>query len=943
MIYHPFDKIIVYLAVILFLENAIQASSVNGPALFNKDEKLDKLLLSNQIGYHFKKVVREVSQELFVARKIDVSSLFLGISMLKQTQEGLSKYCKDLSFSVMVSKPPEVQPKGYVHIKIPQVASFPEAKARCEARGMQLPEIYDKQQSELFTMFLKNNNLGYAFAGIQPDIVDSTQRFISTGLPFWHAYHDDIVNTIGNKVLSRDIIDDINAEFLYSNKGNLVVVWENPTAVYSSGLGDPNFRSKQTEITQYNMPIVCEPKWTGITLTDSVGQIPSGLTVNRRYGRSIPTNNTFKISRSAKDTPDSKSIKSLKEYCSSVAIQSGEIHLEMLSKIRDLLSLVDISVQLENTRLDQRDKRSPFIARFLFSNGARLIWNIYGLIQRMRMSARIDRLEDSLTQTQANVDANSKAINNMSLILYGHSIAIDQLKITTADLDRRLTEVERKLTYLEVSMHDLAGKVENVVFLSLISSLILRIQQSLNTGYDTLKDIIHSSLLGQTSPLLLPIDQVRLVQNEVQKVSVSILDTDFAKMQSIVVTDPQDSHLLLVVINAAAVSRRNLELIKLVPVPYYEGSKAFIPILDYQSILLDQLARTYSVLSEQEEYDCLTNRCYVSDIEHSVNERTCGIPQWFNQHLDICVFQETLSDGVFLKPMLPDGILFAVRGEVTTQLFCKENTAIGPIRKLNGTGTMQLPNGCTLSVTDKLGRNTKVRGQPISRMVNAEAVDLTINGPLNMLQTISSLNSSQKMMIHGTSINDHLSSVVRQVEVVDLQLQDQKLYIWILIGIIGVIITILFVIVIIAYNHKGKFYLKIRELRSRYIDVHQALTDAERRPNTSFSPIAPPRPDHIQTMAGNKSRSYLPLKENYDNDRRSPSYVTVSETQLPRKEECLGRDNPHLIKPSIRKEVKAGTYPRLTPLFDELSVDRLNTESSEVEKLCNQKFLADRY
>ncbi len=110
MIYHPFDKIIVYLAVILFLENAIQASSVNGPALFNKDEKLDKLLLSNQIGYHFKKVVREVSQELFVARKIDVSSLFLGISMLKQTQEGLSKYCKDLSFSVMVSKPPEVQP-----------------------------------------------------------------------------------------------------------------------------------------------------------------------------------------------------------------------------------------------------------------------------------------------------------------------------------------------------------------------------------------------------------------------------------------------------------------------------------------------------------------------------------------------------------------------------------------------------------------------------------------------------------------------------------------------------------------------------------------------------------------------------------------------------------------------------------------------------------------
>ena len=40
---------------------------VNPPDLFGKEEKLDKLIIKNQIAYHFKKVVREVDQELFVS------------------------------------------------------------------------------------------------------------------------------------------------------------------------------------------------------------------------------------------------------------------------------------------------------------------------------------------------------------------------------------------------------------------------------------------------------------------------------------------------------------------------------------------------------------------------------------------------------------------------------------------------------------------------------------------------------------------------------------------------------------------------------------------------------------------------------------------------------------------------------------------------------------
>ncbi len=69
---------------------------IKSPELFGKDEKPDKLVIKNQIGYHFKKVVREVNQELFVSRKIDVSLLFAGIQVLQKTETEVRKLCKNL-------------------------------------------------------------------------------------------------------------------------------------------------------------------------------------------------------------------------------------------------------------------------------------------------------------------------------------------------------------------------------------------------------------------------------------------------------------------------------------------------------------------------------------------------------------------------------------------------------------------------------------------------------------------------------------------------------------------------------------------------------------------------------------------------------------------------------------------------------------------------------
>ena len=110
---------------------------------------------------------------------------------------------------------------------------------------------------------------------------------------------------------------------------------------------------------------------------------------------------------------------------------------------------------------------------------------------------------------------------------------------------------------------------------------------------------------------MLPLSQVEVVQSRVQKVSSADLDTDFSKMQSIVVSDPNDPRLLLIIVNAAAISKSTTELVSLISIPVFGGSKTVKPVLSYQTIILNKWIGTYVVLTEQEEANCLLHRCYV--------------------------------------------------------------------------------------------------------------------------------------------------------------------------------------------------------------------------------------------------------------------------------------------------------------------------------------------
>jgi uncharacterized coiled-coil protein SlyX len=827
------------LMLVICLATIIQptlANPLSGPELFNKHQKMDKLILKNQIGYHFKKVVREVSQELFVSRRIDVSTLFSGIYALKQTSQEVTRYCQSLgdgiinSKGVFGSKNNIQELSNYVYIKYPETASFAEAKARCESRKMQLPEVYSMLQHEHLASFLRANKLRMCFAGLQPDVPDAIFRFISTGFPMWRTPHAKVYTTDQNALGVDALIDDFNAKFFYGDNNKMYARLAHPSILTDTNfkLGDTRYRDSVKNFTQIIGPIVCQTKWDGVSYDH--------FKTDDREAHGLNIKSVTKRATSSSDSETSASA-SLRELCSSIASEASDLTEDMSNKLRDLLSLVDISVQLDKNEdpkvkreaLDEtalyptlgkyRQKRFSFLAKFIFKTGLKLVWSLFGFIEKMRLERRLYKMEKSIASNTRLSQNNQQAIQNMSLIVASNSIAIDQLRVTTNALTQRMNILEGKVSSLTHTVAGIANNVEDILKLSYIANLVSRIKQSMDNGYESLKDVIHCSLLGQTSPSLLPTDQLKLVQLEVNKVSTGILDTDFARMQSIIVSDPTDSHLLLVVINMAALSRTEEELVTLIPVPQFESKKAYAPTLDYDTIIVNQLSRTYSVLKPQEEYDCLFRRCYVSDVERSIDQKTCGIPQLFDQQLDGCIYEEVVSTGVYVQPMLPDGVLFALREEVSTQLFCKDNSEIGNIKKLNGSGIMQIPNGCTLSLTDKLGKNTKVKGQPLYRLIDAEDMTLVMNGPLKSAQPYNGRNSTHKKVTTDDLITSQLDPVVQHVQSVNGKVKTQSHFVFGLMGTIGVILVIIMIVIFLMYKYSKKHFLKIYDLRDRIAEL----------------------------------------------------------------------------------------------------------------------------
>ena len=965
-------------------------SFVNQPELFGKDEKMDKLVIKNQIAYHFKKVVKEVNQELFVSRKIDVSLLWMGIHVLRKTETEIRRLCDRIPDKIKgtaVSKQAvtEIKPvtEPYTVIKDPYYSSFKEARARCNALGMQLPEVYTTIQKETLTKFLERNSINHCFAGIEYDMTDAIQRHISTQYPIWKTAYRAIYDSMTDE--EKDLqhyLDDAHMRFIYTKKGRLAISADSNTITENGQIGSSKFRDRHHDLSQLMSKIVCEPKWDGtistITLLDQMNK--GGITVVSRYHRS--TNEGVKS-----ESTDTSDMKSLQTLCHSVADQAKESHLEMNSKLTDLLSLVDISVH-KAALTGRRKKRIPiFIAKFIFVTGVKLLWQLFGFVQKVKMNNRLKNMENTLQIIGDRSQQNSDAIRNMTNLIYENSVIISQLSIRVDNIDTRLVLIEKQVETLWEKFSSLVYKFEAINSLIIIENLITRTKQSMESGYVVLKDIIHHTKLGQTSPLVLPLDQLEKVQNEISRVSTATIDPDFAKMQSIVVSYPDDPSLLLIVVNMAALSRRNLELVRMIPIPYFEDRNAYEVSLDYNTIVLDPTIHTFSILTEQEEYDCMFNRCYVGSSEQSVLEKSCGIPQFYNRHLDGCVAESVVTTGVYLKPMLPDGVIFALRGEVQSQVFCKE-TPKGPPRKLHGTGILQLPNGCILSIIDSDGKVTKVKGQPQYTMVTANDIELMPDGPLAAIMTEVNTSNTQKVASVNAFVEQHVSSVVRQVESMDDKMEKQHTHVWSLTAFILMIILTIVLTIYLMYCYSRRVRNKIHHLRDNFGEVTHhfgELTHNILRPITGPAnetegkegalPLSPnrkrdivkrylhhPRPEEgalppsprrkrdvvrdylrehrerLRLLA--EAQEILETQHEAEVDElKESSYISLSDIS---KCDSVERYVPHTQVMSSFRPIQSPRqitreYPRITPLIAEAQQyerDRLATETEQSQEFC---------
>ncbi len=109
-------------------------------------------------------------------------------------------------------------------IDSPTYASLKEAKARCIALGLQLPEIYTANQMNLLSDFLRQNNIVQCFAGIEPDMSDAIPRHIATQYPIWKTAFTEIYDCTSKNPAAIDItynLDDGHAKYYYTSDKKL--------------------------------------------------------------------------------------------------------------------------------------------------------------------------------------------------------------------------------------------------------------------------------------------------------------------------------------------------------------------------------------------------------------------------------------------------------------------------------------------------------------------------------------------------------------------------------------------------------------------------------------------------------------------------------------------------------------------------------------------------
>ena len=974
-------------------------ASIDEAYLFDKSQRIDRITIKNQIAYHFQqKVVKEVTQELFVSRLIHVQPLVDGLEILNRTASYLESYCKNRDAPVKpisTSYPITTKQGGFICIKAGDY-TYREAKAKCEGLDMQLPEMYYGPQSLDFAQFMKKVGMVLAFAGIELDRDDVLFKFVSTGMPIWNGWYPWANNTErpGTSYFLGDLASRQRVYFMYFHNGGLRY-YIDKTAPANFVQYKDFWKNHKGHYEAYKIQgVICQPKWKGHGMeelyTDTTRNTAANMSIKAIFSHSnqkrhtgenentpvdkLTMNITKVIKREVPEDGVSRGnepplptielgSKELSNTCYSIASQISELHTDLLRKMENLLALVDIKMVLEQpdnaevSRGNQpRKKRlSSLVSKILFKKGTKVLWSLFGFYQQIQTDRKIKQNRKDIDSLKTNVDGlqksdkankaaisdNRKQIMEATSVLKDHSIVITELVIAADDLKRKVDDMDNKVDELQHEVDVLRDEVDTITTLTYIESLATRVSMAVDSGYEQLADIVHTSLVGQTSPLILPLAQMREVQMKLKDKSISAtLDKDFSKMKSVVTADPNNPGLLLVVINAIAVSHLNLELVHLIPVPYYDKERAYLPILDYQYVALNQPHNTFTVLSYEEAEACVTGRCYISQMEQSLFSQSCGMPQFQDHQLESCDTDTVLHDGMYIQSANPDGIIFSFRENVTIQLFCKENTYISEPREISGAGTMYVPSGCTLTARDnKKGSIIRIKGGPTHHLIEVQDLELAKDSIIGATLNRPKGDQKPRKPSAETAIEKQFSVVQESMNNTHRDVSNLQRNLWITAGCILLIIMFVVIGVLLLYRYSRRFKYRFKKIVGTLSELKDKLTDIDMlkaklltvTPRISRwpRPVAPPR-------LNMEDHHYLHLRAQADANTREPREKRVY-ARLPISPTVDALTSPDLRLPASERfqhsTVRPRIYPEVPPKNEYSSGEEMEEQSRELEEL----------
>ena len=737
----------------------------------------ESLVVKNQIGYHFKKTVSEVTQELFILGRINMTAYLTGLAELSKLSDKVKAYCSASqkfwtgpSIAQVVDVPDlhvDYDANNPCFHLIPEVSEVTraEAKAVCASRGLRLPELYTETERVSLATFLTAHQIKACFAGLEMDLVSGFPRYLSTGLPVWKGVHNSTKSTMTPATIRTfdQQLDKLNTEYIYTDSGEMHYHEMGPEGVAYHGLERlGTFYSDQRvlAIYEFRTRVVCSPHYTDglqkydwlyfdIARKDHLRRLslhtyrPGGDTT-LSYGvttsRPLPRHHDGIAVAKPTTTPPPKSSlnpgeivseldNSIVSLCEMISSKLEDLTENGPKSLQSILSLVGIDYDLYGQQRDQR--ALPAIAKTVLRTSLKLFGELNELFRRTpqpqfisRNSKSVDKLAEVVKASRGAIVSNQENLDLLIRALRDSALPIDPINLATLKLSKLLGQAVSKADMLNSSQPAYRSTV--MTSLTSLADLATQISMELNAREQFLSDIMRQSLAKATSPLLLPREQLTLVTNQLRRRSISAtLGDDVYRRPSNVMIDPDDKDGIMVIINAAAYSPEKLELVHVLPIPFFESGQAFEPTLDYEYVVLNQLSGVFRILTPQEAMACLDGPCYVSGMEMSINSVGCGLPQYFERHSEACEFTSSTTTGMYLKSVPPDGVVYSFQNQVDAQLFCgSNNLLVGNALALHGIGVIYIPPGCSMTFDDRRHPTLRVRGTPNHHLV--EAPDLSL-------------------------------------------------------------------------------------------------------------------------------------------------------------------------------------------------------------------------